>query len=324
MVLCLSVTGLIRAEGHVTADTSQLFHEQKSVIRTYSVTGLKGLSVFNQYGDVTVQDWDKNEISADVRVDAYGLNPQQAKDLLGLIEIRDTTAAGRISLQTLVRKKEFPAIEYKGRGKSFRVTYLIHVPAGFALMVNNKMGKVNLESHSGSVSLECTYSEVMVDSLSKGSTIDMKFGSLKAKQLREMVLHAEMADLQIGRYDSSRGDLVYCGVEIRQASGSSALVVRHCPGVKILNTQGDRDSLDVKAYFSNLKLGSGGSLNINFMVKTNNGRFASEPSKTHFSDPAQEPGPDSNFNTHSYSGRYGRASGFRLNIESNFGDVTFL
>jgi len=84
----LSVS-LLFSGTHVWAGTTPDVEKTKTFTKTYTITGSEKISVNNQFGEVKINGWNKNEVKVDVTIIARSSTDERAQEILDRISIED-------------------------------------------------------------------------------------------------------------------------------------------------------------------------------------------------------------------------------------------
>ncbi|HYH56311.1 MAG TPA: hypothetical protein VD772_06835 [Anseongella sp.] len=287
--------------GMLAACQAQAQSKQKTFSKTYTVSADAQVSIDNQFGNVVIHSWDKNQVKADVNILVKHGNDSQAEQLLGTIQIIDNTAGDNISLRTSIGKAKL-----KGNA-SMQVNYDVYMPAGVHLRLVNKFGNSTLPSLKG------------------GTDIRQSFGNLETGALtgNENLLFVEFSDAstRIGPVNNLEGDFRFSNIYVSGLTGRADIEAQHC-GKFRLGAETGLSSLELDVQYSEVDIDLAENFSGNFNVSTNFGDFRYNE-RINLNQPAEnkeDRGPRFKFN---YAGNIGEGGQPMLNIDSNFSTVTF-
>lgn len=135
--------------------------KRKTFDKTYKVGKSDVLNINNQFGNVHVNTWNRNEIQVKVDIISRANSEQVAQAMLNKINIADSRSGNTISVKT-----EMGSINSNSRHQSFEINYTVNMPADNALTVKNKFGSVYLPDMKGKVDLNVQYGSFKVGNLS--------------------------------------------------------------------------------------------------------------------------------------------------------------
>jgi hypothetical protein len=150
---------------------------ERKINKQYNVTADDKLEIENQFGNVVVSTWDKSEITVDIEIGVKASSDEKAEDIMKEIEVRDYNSSHIISFKTKVGEIHNGK---NNRGtdedRAFYIDYVIHMPAGNRLEVENSFGKIEVPSFKGQVSLTSKFGSLNAGKLDNVDEIDVEFG----------------------------------------------------------------------------------------------------------------------------------------------------
>src|SRR6201991_3845821 len=108
---------------------AQQVKRQKLINKSYPVTADDKLEIDNQFGNVAVSTWDKNEITVDIEIGARAATEERAQAMISRIDVKDWHEGHTIGFKT-----EANDVNSGNNGKnknegdrSFYIDYVIHM-----------------------------------------------------------------------------------------------------------------------------------------------------------------------------------------------------
>lgn len=126
------------------------------------------LRISNKYGDInfiTIKD-DSLMVCATISIEQE--NNERLQKSIKLVKINAEKIKDTVEISTSFDKKFFSEETRTGR-KSFRVDYLVKIPAYIDLMIKNEFGNVSVEELSGTFNLRLSQGTLNVKQLTKGN-----------------------------------------------------------------------------------------------------------------------------------------------------------
>lgn len=162
----------------------------KKFSQTYNLSEYSKLNITNSYGNIDIQDWDKQEAQINVEVIIHDLGASKAEEAAKNVKIEFTNEAGVITVNTNYTDEFFDIIGRNNMGdnKKFEVNYMIKIPPTLVINLSNK------------------YGDVFISNLTSASVIDIKYGNFKANQLNATAKES-MAELILAY---SKGNIETC------------------------------------------------------------------------------------------------------------------
>jgi hypothetical protein len=208
LILKKNLVALILLIFAITAMSAKDEEFTKKYKKEYEVKKGTQLQVENKYGNIDIKNWDKSLISIEVVITVRTSNEEKAQRLFDQIDIEFTESGNVISVKTDF-DNDFSKF-FKGSGdKLVDIFYSVYMPKDIPLNLSNK------------------YGNVFINELTSTSSIDIKYGNLKAnriihndeKPLTQINLAYSNANIQQGVW--IKFDIKYSKVEM---DASKALV----------------------------------------------------------------------------------------------------
>ncbi len=254
--------------------------------------GAKTLEISNKYGDVVIQNWEKDQIVIDVKVTVELPNKERAQKLLDYIDVQFSEGDNYISAKTVINDK----FNFTGWGDSrkFSIDYTVKIPVGTDLTLSNKYGNTDINELHGLVNLDIKYGNLTAGKLTRGNvkplnklnlaygkgTIDQAgwldlniryVGKMDITKSQALLLDSKYSKLALGETSSVVGESKYDNIKIEKINNlvldNGYTEVNIGVLTKKLNYTGSYgsfsiesipagfESLDVETHYMGVKLG---------------------------------------------------------------------
>ena len=164
------------------------------------------LQIDNSFGDVTVNTWDKPQITVDIEIGARANSDEKAQDILDQIEVQEDKSDHVISFRTHVGEIHTHGNSRHddgGDNRTFYIDYVVHMPAANPMDIHNDFGRTEVPDLKGPVNLTSKYGSLTAGNLANVGNIDVEFGK------------ATLGDITNGKivlqYDSNTRIGTLCG-----------------------------------------------------------------------------------------------------------------
>ena len=281
--------------------------KQRHIAKSYAVSGSDKITLENQFGEMKIITWDKNEIRVDVTIEAKGSTDEIAQKILDNIYIEDGKNGSSISFETKMRNKNMnwnnnneKNKEYKEMG--MKIDYTVNMPAGNALSATNQFGPMSIPDFRGEVNLVSKFGSLTAGKLSNVKEVSVEFGEARIESVSGGKLTVKF----------SSGD-------IKNVNGNVIARFEFCDKLKIGLDNNARD-LDIKSSYSTLYLDVASNLSSNISIKTSFGEFTN---KTAFNIKKEGDDDDDKYGPKfdkQFSGNAGTGTN-KLKVKSDFGEV---
>lgn len=190
--------------------------QTKEYSREFQVTNSTKLMVENRFGQVNIQNWDKNAISIYVQVKVDNSNTTRAKVLLNAINV-EFFQDGDIVKAITTFNEEFSRANrklFQMSNDELSIDYTIKMPRDVDVQIENKFGDVYINELDSHLAVELKYGNIKIDRLTRGdieplNTINVSYGNasiveanwIKAElKYGKLDVHKLVAGVVISRY----------------------------------------------------------------------------------------------------------------------------
>jgi hypothetical protein len=212
-------------------EVSKEFHKE------YAAGTNTTLDISNRYGDVIIQNWDKEQVVIDVKVTLEFPNKERAEKLLSYIDVQFSEGDNLISAKTVIDDK-FNFTGWGVNSKKFSIDYNIKMPVGAALKLANKYGDTEIDELHGLVNLDIRYGDLSAGKLTRGNIkplsslnlaygkgtisetgwLDLTFryvGNFEIKKSQALLIDSKYSKLSLGETSSIVGASKYDNIRIQ-------------------------------------------------------------------------------------------------------------
>ena len=147
----------INAQEYLTKE----YHEQ------YDTKAYSKLILYNKYGNVDINNWDRPSINIDVVIQVKHSNDERAQKMLDDISVVFSTAGGAVKAETVFSDR-FNRMGGRSDG-DFEINYAVQMPKKMDLELSHKYGHTFIDEISGHAQLELKYGKLTVNRLTRGN-----------------------------------------------------------------------------------------------------------------------------------------------------------
>ena len=178
----------------------------KKVEKLYPISSDGRLEIDNQYGNINLVPWDRNEVSIEVSITVEGRNAKDIEKRLEKIDLAFESEPDRVRVETLIGefKSSWFSISINFNPKErlkFRVDYLVKAPPSLHLDLKNKFGNIALEHTYAPAKIHCEFGQIQLGELhGSGHDIRIEFSKNSSIDFMEKgKIRAEYSSLDINR-----------------------------------------------------------------------------------------------------------------------------
>ena len=313
------LTGLLFISNSFAQDkerTEPKFKKNKTYSKSYSL-GSDKISLSNQFGEMKLVIWEKNEIKVDASITGKSDEEKRAQEILDKISIEDSKSGGTVTFKTKFADDNWNndgGDKHKGdrsdrdrntdrnehHNESMEINWVVYLPSGNALSAHNQFGKMIVPDYKGQAEIESKFGSLTAGKLSNSKEVTVEFGS---------------ADIEL--INGGELNIKFSSGTVKKLSGNIDSDLQFST-VK-LNLDNDLKSLDINNSYSSVYLDADKSFAASWDIQTSHGGF---DNKSDFSIKEQgndDRGYGPRFNS-SYKGTSG-GGGAKVEINSSFGEI---
>jgi hypothetical protein len=349
-------------EAQTTTDQEQNNDDSgrsKTFSKTFSAGAADKLSLSNQYGNITIKNWDRPEVKADIQIVAYSNNDSDAQKLLDEVRIDAGKTGDQIAFSTKIGNEHgnFGSGSRNGRKwrREVKVNYVVYMPSAIALTVSQQYGNVTMADLSGPLTAKVQYGNFKAGNLSNlSNNISVQYGNTDVLQINRATIRQQYGTgLTLGTVGQLILDAQYTKVHIQTVKRAANTIKIQYGELEI----GSIENLILKAQYTGVSIGNfageGGfnvqynnlsigplsarckklvvdaqyvNIDVNF-ADNFNATYNLRTSYSNFnhgnSVSAKLVGDDDNSNSKNYTGKIGNGSGAYLQLKSTYGSVDF-
>ena len=294
----LSGAFLLAACNSIFAGGEPGVEKKKTYSKSYPLNGSDKVSINNQFGEVKIATWSKNEVRVDVTITGRGSTEERAQQILDLISIEDGKGSDGVFFKTNMKNQTWKG-DKKGGSNGMEINYEVQMPAGNPLSLKNSFGSTFVPDMSGAVEIVSKFGELTAGKLANVKKLEVEYGTATVESVNNADVVINFSQAQIGKMSGSiKTSQSYSGVR--------------------LTLDNSVTSFTVKNEFTDLLLDVSTDLSANFDIYTN---FSELKNKTGFTIREEAEDHSGIKFDHQYMGKSGNA-GINVKVKSNFGDVT--
>ena len=285
--------------------------KKKTYSKSYSVNNSDVISLSNQFGEMRVNAWERNEVKVDVTITAKADNDERAQEILDNILIEDGREGSGVYFKTKWKndrnQKKDKSKDGEHKEEGMTINYVVYLPARNPVNISNQFGATIIPDLSGETKISSQFGSLDAGKLSKVKSVSIQFGSGTIESVNDGKL-----DFQFNNKD----------IIVNKLTGDVNVNVQHCKSNSVkLNVDNSIKSITLNNSFSDVILSVPSNLSASYSISTSHGGFTN---KSNFNineeddkKGSHEYGPRFN---QKYSGNSGGGAS-KIKVNTNFGDV---
>ena len=303
--------------------------KKKTISKSYTVTASDKLKIENSFGDVVINTWDKNEFKVDIEIYSKATSDEKAQSILDKIKVSDSRSDNTIYFKTDVghingnnnnndkdddgdddkdekdnkSNQSHHHKNYSNNNQQFHINYVVYMPVGNPLQIENSFGKTTVPDFKGLVSLTSKFGSLTAGNLDNAELVDVEFGE------------GHIGDMHNGKIIFKFDDKSTVG----KLSGIVKIANEFSDLVQY-NVSDNIEELTINESYSSIRVIVHKELSASFSIHTNFGDFHNN---TDFNLNEKAEYDDDNSGVHfdkDYTGTSGDGKA-KIKIKSSFGDI---
>lgn len=323
--------------------------KQKTIKKTYIVNSNAGIDIDNKYGNITVSTWDEDKIDLDITIKVNGANENWVNERLNSIDVQITALKSLVTAVTSIGNSSFKS---RGSNNSFEINYVIKIPKNGSIKLVNKYGNISTLNLESTTDISCRYGKVNLGKLNgssnkvdiaycqnstieyiKNANIEARYSGLKINDSGNLNLDASYTDVTLNdgqniKYDSNYGNLKfnkinsltgsgnYLTVSITEVSGSFSVDTNYSK-ISIGSMNEKAGNISINSGYTDISIGYETNYAFDFDISA---RYANIKHDNALDISVSE----SKSNTKRISGFYKKKGQNKVNINTNYGNVSLL
>ncbi len=319
--------------------------KKKIITKLFDVSANDALTVDNQYGQVSVGLWDKNEIRVQITITARSSSDERVQRSLDAVTIDEKRSGNQIVVRTNFSQNSngnWNSWKSNGERNSVRIDYTVMMPKQNTLTVRNKFGNTSIpafhaplsvysrygnfdanELTSQQTDIDVAYGKAIINALSTAK-LDMAYGSLDLNQVNVLTLVNKFAKMHIGDVGKLTADIDYSGASsIGTLRESGQIKLSFSGGFRIEQLPATANNVAIQASYSSVTLPANNGSDFDVTVSYGNFSYGNGSSMRFTTQPNDNDGHRGPRLTNQYIGTVGRGTGPKIRVVSKFGNVQF-
>jgi len=276
------------------------FEKKKSYTKSYPLSSSDKVVLSNQFGEMKIQTWDRNEVKVDATITTKSDDESRAQSRLDRITIEDDKSGNTVNFTTkFANDKERKNEDGSGRNESMSINYTVYLPATATLSATNQFGAMTVPDYRGEATLVSKFGSLTAGKIDNAKIIRVEFGDANIEQMRN-------GDLEVS----------FSSGNVRGLVGNIDAKFSHCSAIK-LNIDNDAKGVKIDNSYSTLYLDMSRNFNGNYDIRTS---FGDLNNKSSFAIKQQGDDNDRNQFNKRFTGTSGSGA-TQVKVNSSFGEV---
>ena len=170
----------------------KVYEAEKVVNHSFPASSSHTLAVENTFGSISIELWDKNEVSADIIITGKSSRSQElANDLVGKTAVDVAVNGNTISFKTETGSVK----SSRSSNNVSQVDYVIKVPRSISFDLKNKFGNIYVDECSNQTKIDIQFGNFSCVKMKSAATLRLEYGDAtiqEAAQLKAKVSYSTL------------------------------------------------------------------------------------------------------------------------------------
>ena len=296
------------------------FQKEKIIEKIYPVSNRQTISIDNQYGKITINNWTRNEVKVTIKVRTAESSERQAQEALDRVRIDQSKSADNISFKTHIdsgNSNWWSLLTSGANDRALQVDYDVYLPKGNDLALANRYGAIELADREGNVALSLGYGSLHAGRLNgRDNSLLITYSKADVEYINEGDIAVRYGGFTLSEAEKLTLSLSYTsGSEIGKVNREADISLRYSGGFK-MGLGSDIQKANVSASYSNVSIEPAMDAAFNFNIAINYGGFDYDSNRINISSKSE------NNTSKSYSGFWNKDAGNSISVSSRYGAVS--
>ncbi len=185
----------------------------KEIAKDYKIDKGFTLAIDNEYGEINLVNWDKNELSVIVRIETEAASQAKAEELLEKVSIAIEESNSNASFDTEIDKKVM-----NGKNK-IKVTYSVKAPAYLNVNLEQAYGNIYIQDLTGIAELEVRYGNLTANALEnknaeQENSLDLAYGNASIESVISLTADIKYSELSLTKSKDLNNESAYSKLQL--------------------------------------------------------------------------------------------------------------
>ncbi len=190
---------------------------EKTIERTFEITKDGTTSISNKYGKVTLQTWDKNEVSIKVIIQAETGSEKEAQEAFNRVTINFLSSSNQVSAKTELESKNTSWWSWDFSQVDYTIDYEVFLPISNNLELVHKYGNFSLNELEGDLSINLSYGKGVIEKLENFGNLNLAYANINIEEAGDLKVAMKYSELRVERMNNLEIESKYSKIEIEEA-----------------------------------------------------------------------------------------------------------
>ncbi len=236
---------------------------EKEINKVFNVSAESELRINNSFGDIELQDWDRQEIKIDVKITIEGKNEEYARKALEKIDVKFAQNGNMVMAETE------NDCNCGNKIQKFSIDYVVRVPRDSRVQLRNSFGDVAVQDRNGPTKIDVQHGDFRLERLSHADNIvELQFGDGEVEGVNGLSAKIQHSDFDGEDIRLLKLNVKFSDVELREVTQlSGGLEVQHSDvNIEVIGKKWDEMNMNVD--FSDVDIELRKDAEVRFEIQT--------------------------------------------------------
>ena len=282
--------------------------KKKTYSKSYPVSASDKITINNQFGEVRIVAGGGSTVKVDVTITTRSNSDERAQSILDGINIEDGRNSEGVYFKTVMpnnnnnNRNHDEKGDKKGHNEGMNIDYVVTMPPGNPLKLDNQFGKTIVPDLSGPVEITQKFGDLVAGKLSNVKSLNVEFGKAAVESIANGKVSVKFSEASVKKMSGA----IKANFEF---SGKVSLALDN-----------DVTDFNLNNSYSSIQVSVSTNFSGDFDIHTNFGDFKNNtqlPIKEEKDDDDHGPKFDKD-----YSGKSGSGA-CKVKVKSSFGSIKF-
>ena len=201
---CLVVLVLVSNHLVFSKDNAKL---TKTISKAYSTNKIDRLEIHNKYGDLILNNWDKDSVVISITIAAFGKNEEAAERLMKRTEVQFDEVSYGVEVYTEITKSDGWLKDFWNEMSGYSQTIIskdqltidfqVYLPADLDVELSNKYGDIYIPERTGATRLDLSNGNLKAEDLQGVLNLTVRFGNADVSMVRNGEVSLKSAEFNL-------------------------------------------------------------------------------------------------------------------------------
>jgi len=175
--------------------SSQSFTKERKIVRSYALTNETEISLTNKYGDITIENWEKDSVKIEISYKVTTTKESKLEPIFDAINFKFNANKYYVVAKSVFEGRGsfwFDVSEIANNlfssGTHTSINYVVYIPKNSHLKLNLKYGRVFITNHTGIFDLSLSNGDFKANNITGKTKLNIEYGDAIVKNMESAIV----------------------------------------------------------------------------------------------------------------------------------------